>query len=273
MTMNKKIDISVMFPTRGRPESLGRSLQTLLDRAVDVTRLEILLAIDDDDQPTIDYCINVVKPMLESINCSYTFLQFNRQGYTQLHKYLNKLSAHAKGNWLFFYNDDAVMDTQGWDQIILDNGQEFCLQRAETNHEHPYAIFPILPKKWIELTEHFSQHQLNDAWVSQIGWMLDIVKTIPVMITHERFDLTGENKDDTFTERRIFEGDPSDPRDFNHATMRKQRFHDAVKIGEYLTDECGKSIDWFLGAQAGKHDIWEKMLLLDKKGSMKKYKV
>lgn len=267
------IDISVMLPTRGRPQSLERSLKTLLDRADHVDRLEVLLGIDRDDQPTIDYCLGTIRPWLESIGCQYKFLQFDRQGYARLHVYINELSAHARGDWLFFYNDDAAMETEHWDQIVMDHGQEFCLLRAETNHEHPYAIFPIVPREWIEITGHFSQHQLNDAWVSQIGWMLDIVKTIPVMITHERFDLTGENQDTTFEDRQIFEGNPADPRDFNHSSMRKIRFEDANKIAEYLKKEYNQDLSWFEDALAGKHDVWQRMLELDKKGLMKKYKV
>jgi len=118
---------------------------------------------------------------------------------------------------------------------------------------------------------HFSQHQLNDAWVSQIGWMLDIVKTIPVMIVHERFDLTGENKDSTFEQRQIFEGNHNDPRDFNHVSMRKIRFAEAEKIAKHLKQEYARDMSWFEDAVAGKHDIWKHMLALDRKGLMTKY--
>jgi hypothetical protein len=267
------IKISVLFPTRGRPASLERSLRTLLDRATDISQLEVLLAVDRDDQPTIDHCLTVIKPWFDTIGCQYKFLQFERQGYARLHVYINELCKNAQGDWLFFYNDDAAMETDCWDQILLEHGQEFCLLRAETNHEHPYAIFPIIPREWFELTGHFSQHQLNDAWVSQIGWMLDIVKTIPVMIVHERFDLTGENQDSTFEQRQIFEGNPADPRDFNHVSMRKIRFAEAEKIAEHLKREYSRDMSWFEGGIAGKHDVWERMLQLDKKGLMTKYAV
>jgi len=269
--MTSAIDISILLPTRGRIASLERSLQTLLSRAKDVTTLEILLGIDRDDQATIEHCLNVIKPWLDSLSCRYTFVQFDRLGYTQLHRYLNELSAHATGSWLFFYNDDAVMETDHWDQVIRDNSSEFCLLRAETNHEHPYAIFPIIPQEWFKIVGHFSQHQLNDAWVSQVGWMLDIVKTIPVMVTHERFDLTGDNKDSTFSDRKIFESDPSDPRDFNYIDMRKARFQDASKIADYLEREYQSDLSWFKGALEGKYDVWQKMLSMDKKGLMQKW--
>jgi hypothetical protein len=265
------VDISVMFPTRGRPASLERSLKTLLERTVDINSIEVLLAVDRDDQSTIDHCLNIIRPWLESIHCSYKFLQFDRLGYSRLHQYLNELAKHARGDWLFFYNDDAVMETVSWDEVVREHRNEFCLLRAETNHEHPYAIFPILPREWVNITGSFSQHQLNDAWISQIAWMLDIVKTIPVMITHERFDLTGENQDSTYQQRQVFEGNPLDPRDFNHADMRRLRFDEAVKLANHLEKTYNQPMTWFKDSMAGKHDVWQKMLAMDQKGLMKKY--
>ena len=92
------------------------------------------------------------------------------------------------------------------------------------------------------------------------------------MITHERFDLTGENKDSTFQERQIFEGNQNDPRDFNHVDLRKIRFSDATKLSEFLEKEHGQDMSWFKGAIEGKHDLWERMLAIDKKWLMKKWR-
>ena len=191
----------------------------------------------------------------------------------RLNEYLNELARHSQGSWLFFWNDDAVMKTQDWDQVIRDNGQEFNLLRAETNHEHPYAIFPILPKKWVEITGHLSPHQINDAWTSQVAWMLDIVKTIPVMVHHERYDLTGENLDETFKERIMLENMPgNNPRDFNHISWRKRRIEEAAKIADYL-DSIGRNTTWFRDSMTGKNpDIWARMVLQDPHKRLRQWK-
>jgi hypothetical protein len=271
MTDKLDIDISVLLPTRARPEPLEQCIRTLIDRAKDSSRVEVLIAIDNDDEIGIECCKNVIVPYLDSKDCPYTIVKFNRLGYLRLNEYLNELVKYSSGNWIFFWNDDAVMDTQDWDQVILDHGNEFALLRAETNHEHPYAIFPILPRKWVEITGHLSPHQINDAWTSQIGWMLDIVKNIPVMINHERYDLTGKNDDEVFKNRPMLEGNPSNPRDFNHKNWRNVRINEAIKIGDYLKSQ-GRSIQHFEDALAGKHDVWYKMLAADKKNRLKSWK-
>ena len=267
---NPNIDISVLLPVRGRPVPMEQCLRTLIDTATKPERIEVLIAFDDDDTDTIDYFIDVIAPYLDSKGVTYSAMQFKRLGYIRLHEYLNELANHSTGAWFFFWNDDAIMPTVAWDDVIRQYLDKFTLLRAETNHEHPYAIFPILPRKWVELTGHLSLHQLNDAWISQIGWMLDIVTTIPIMIKHERFDLTGKNNDDTFRNRPMLEGNPKDPKDFNHISCRKQRIQEAMQIGNYL-DTLGYDLTHFKLGIENKINIWEKMAKLDKKGLMKQW--
>ena len=267
------IDISVLLPTRGRPKPLEQCLRTLMDHAKDPSRVEIMIAFDDDDTESIQHFNQEIQPYLDGIGAEYTAMQFTRLGYLRLNEYLNALAAASQGSWLFFWNDDAVMKTQDWDQIIMDNSSEFALLRAETNHEHPYAIFPILPRKWIEITGHLSPHQINDAWTSQVAWMLDIVKNIPVMIHHERYDLTGENLDETFKERIMLENMPNnDPRCFNHITWRKRRVYETAKIADYL-ESIGRDCSWFRDSMSGKNkDIWARMVLSDPHKRLRQWK-
>ena len=267
---NPNIDISVLLPVRGRPIPMEQCLHTLISTATKPERIEVLIAFDDDDTDTIDYFVDVIAPYLDAKGVTYSAMQFKRLGYIRLNEYLNELANHSTGQWIFFWNDDAVMTTSAWDDVIREHNDQFTLLRAETNHEHPYAIFPILPRKWVEITGNISPHQINDAWTSQIGWMLDIVTTIPVMIEHERFDLTGKNDDDVFRNRPMLEGNPKHPRDFNHIDWRKRRIQDAMKIGNYL-EPLGYDLTHFRLGIENKIDIWEKMIKLDKKGLMKQW--
>lgn len=262
---------SILLPTRKRKAALERSLKTLFDKADHPENMELLLGFDHDDEDTLQYFIDVIAPYLDDKEVSYTVVKFQRLGYQKLHEYLNELYKHSTGRWIFFYNDDAAMETQGWDTVCLGHDDKFALIRTETTNEHPYAIFPIIPRKWVEIVGHISLHQLNDAWVSQIAWMLDIVVTVPVMVAHERFDLMGENNDDTFQERQIFEGNPQDPRDFNYRVLRNARIAEAHKLAAYLESQ-GHVCQHFRDSIAGKVEVWSKMLALDKKGLMKQWR-
>ena len=271
------IDISVLLPVRGRPEPMEKCLHTLIDRAKNPGRIEVLIAFDDDDIDTIDYFVENIVPYLDDMDVRYSAMQFKRLGYIRLNEYLNELAKHSHGAWMFFWNDDAVMTTQDWDQAIVEHDDEFALLRAETNHEHPYAIFPIVPRKWVEITGHLSPHQINDAWVSQVAWMLDIVKNIPVLINHERYDLTGKNGDDVYKNRPMLEGNPSNPRDFNHFTWRKARIDECMKLAQHIAP-LGHDMNHFKWGVEGvddkgnEYDIWCKMNLADPHKRLKQWK-
>ena len=46
--------ISILLPTRGRRETLRKSLNSLVSKAKHPERLEILFGVDEDDQSVID---------------------------------------------------------------------------------------------------------------------------------------------------------------------------------------------------------------------------
>jgi hypothetical protein len=153
---------------------------------------------------------------------------------------------------------------QGWDTIICSQENRFCIQAFDTHNKHPYSIFPIVPRAWFDQLGHLSQHPLNDAYISQIAWILDIMVQIPVRVEHRRFDLTGENNDMTFTQRNVntLEGDPRNPSDFNYATQREIRMRDAHKIAVYL-GKLGYDMTPWNEAATKKRDPWTKMLAAD----------
>lgn len=251
--------ISVLLPTRGRTEMLKRSLLSLFDLANDPTEIELLLAFDNDDKESLEWCQQNVFPELESRGVDATVVEFTPLGYLKLHEYLNALAGLANGNWLMFWNDDAVMQTTDWDLRIREYDGRFLCLRMPTHNQHPYAIFPIVPRDWFYLLGHLSNHQLTDATISQISYIVNIVQNIDVDVLHDRFDITGNNHDTTFKNRPMLEGNHTDPRDFNHSTFRNKRLADANKIAWYLK-RIGQHSEWFERVMQGQQSPWEYMI-------------
>jgi len=237
---------------------LESSVMSLLELAAAPDKIEVLLMFDEDDQASFDWFHANVAPKIDAVGAKFTVWQTPRVGYEHLHKYVNFLAGQARAPWLMFWNDDAKMLTSDWDDEIR-SVSGFYVLRMPTHNEHPYAIFPILPRTWYELFGYLSCHQLSDAWISQIAYMLDIVKNIPVEVLHDRHDLTGNNRDSTFKERVILEGNPSDPRDFNHAKIRQHRLNDADELAKWLKSQ-GQDMTWFDNVSTGKQDPWARMV-------------
>lgn len=256
---NKPTVISILLPTRGRTDMLLRSIKSLVEKASNPQRIEILLGIDDDDKQIQPYITEHIAPFLKENNIECRASLFQPIGYENLHHYVNTLAGNATGEWLFFWNDDGVMLSSGWDDVIESYNGQFKILAPKDNHDgHPYAIFPIVPKDWFMLMDHLSLNAQNDAWLSHLAYMLDIFERIDVEFLHDRADLTGNNNDETFQNRKYMEGNPSDPRDFGHPDMQRARVKSAFKLAWYL-EKIGQKSEWWERVQRGEQDPFEKM--------------
>ena len=252
------MDISILLPTRGRSGALMSSIQSLYDHAEDFSSIELLFGLDNDDVVGMENMLHHVISWISENKIQHKIVIFERYGYNNLHKYVNGLAEHSQGSWLFFWNDDAVMKTPGWDSRIREKTGEFKLLSVYTHNDHPYSIFPILPRKWFEILGHVSQHSSNDAWVSQIAYYLDIFERIEVYCDHNRFDVSGINDDDTYQQRQIMEGNPEKFGDLNHPDMVKLRTNDTAALATWMQDQ-GIDLSFFISAWNGVQDPWEKM--------------
>ena len=257
--MSHEFDISVLLANRGRTDTLERSVRSVFELADRPDRIEILLAFDRDDRQGVTFFSQTLQPRMDSADIAYRAMLFDRQGYSRLNQYYNALAPHTDSEWLIVWNDDAVMETPAWDSVIMQYSGQFRLLAFHTHRDHPYSIFPILPRRWYELTGYISPHPSQDAWLSQQAYILDIWQRIPVEVTHDRYDLTGNNPDSTFQEREIFEGNPQDPRDFHSVEMQNLRYQDCYKLAAYLRDVAGHDMTFFENVFNGTQDPWEKL--------------
>jgi len=250
--------VAALIPTRGRTKPLEKSIKSLIEQAEHPDTIQILIAFDNDDIKIIKYFQQGIQPWMDDNNVNYTVLSMDRLGYQNLNLYYNKLAEYSNSDWLMGWGDDSIMETKGWDTKIAQHDGEFKLLKVHTHNEHPYSIFPIIPRAWYMLRETFSTHQMPDAELSQIAYMLDIVEIIDVSVIHDRADLTGNNRDATHQNRVSFEGNPDDPRDFHHKNNINRRHSVCEMFSRYLKTQ-GVDISFWENIIAGKQDPWEKL--------------
>ena len=269
--MTHEFDIAILLPTRGRAEMLERSVQSLINLAKDQDRIQLMFGLDDDDTIGLEHFKNVVQPWLDDHDVNYTAMMFAPMGYIRLNEYVNILAKNSDAKWLVFWNDDAVMQSQDWDAEIMKwDGQFKCLA-FDTHNQHPYSIFPIIPREWLDLMGHLSPHQISDGWISQNAYVLDIMQRTDIKVLHDRHDLTGNNKDDTFLNRPMLENNPMDPKDFHHSNNAIRRQHECLKMAKYLEQERGMDMTFFRNVLADKQDPWEKLKANDPHKQMMQY--
>jgi len=258
MSNSHQYRIAILLPTRGRTDMLKRSLESLVSKAKDPASIQFILGFDNDDTDSQQYFEQQIAPVIDDSGAGWEFYEFQRLGYDQLHLYVNQLASYADADWFIFWNDDAVMIHDNWDEQICAHTGQFKVLAFDTHNKHPYSIFPIVPSQLYRILCFFSRHQLNDAYISQMAYLLDIMVRTDIKVEHDRFDLTGQNKDATYEERRLYEGNPSDPRDFNHISMVTLRSADTDRIAEWMKSE-GLDTSYWDNVKAGRQDPWAKM--------------
>jgi len=269
--VNDVTSINVLIATRKRPEKLKSSIQSLISRAEHPQSISFSIAIDDDDSATRDYLLDDINPWLDSLGITYLEMEFGRVGYGRLHEYYNALAANSPSDWLIFWNDDAVMVSPHWDSTIRQYDGQFLCLAFDTHNAHPYSIWPIIPTEWVRYLGTASNHHMYDAVISQIAYLLDIMQRTDIKADHLRFDFTGEEPDETYLERTIFEGNPQDHRDVNHVDNIQWRSVMAEKLALLLRKK-NISTEWWESVKQGKQDAWEKLQANDVNGQMTTYK-
>ena len=241
--------ISILMATRGRPELAFKSLKSMINLAHNVDQIEFCVAIDNDDIKSMDYFKETVVPWFEEKDHNILVMTFDRLGYANLPKYMETLALQSRGAWFIVWNDDALMESQDWDKEIVSYTGQFKLLAFKDNHnEHPYSIFPIVPREWVVLFGTISPQQAIDAWVSQIAYIVDCFQRIEATVTHDRHDLTGNNDDSTYAEREFLEGDPENPKDAFHPDMVA------------LKQQYVEKVVWFLKCIGQDTGRWDKVL-------------
>lgn len=173
--------ISLLMPSRGRPELLKRSIESLGEGDY-----EVLVWLDTDDEA--DY-----QPVLDSLmHKNLKVFRRKRVGYKGFHKMINFLAEKSTGDWLMLWNDDAVMQSNNWLGLI----HEADKPKIGVLNFSPNPLtnlFPAISREMYEIMGHYSLSAHCDSWVQDIANILKIHEHVGgVHIDHIRDQLNDE---------------------------------------------------------------------------------
>ena len=217
--------ISILLPTRKRTELLIKSVSSLICSAKDSANLEFLIAYDEDDNESREFFQNIWPGFIDQCQSTSKIFESPRYGYLELFRYVNFLAKQASGDWIMFWNDDALQITDNWDEEVIKHTGWFGLLRMPCiNMNHPFALFPIIPRSWVDFFGTVSPVNHSDWWIYHVATGNNLMKNIPVQVFHDRADVTGNNLDDTFREQSYnADGkDPANPFDYSHPERQKE---------------------------------------------------
>lgn len=220
---------------------LETSLTSLFGKARHPEKIEIMIAYDDDDQESHDYFTN---HRWTKFRDQYRFQdslhRLPRWGYKDLHLYLNHLAKFSRAKWLFFWGDDAIMETDDWDDHVQENEDWVgLLHITASNCPMNCSILPLFHRRWIDLFGCVTPVNPADSWISDVCWKAGARKVIPVTVFHDRYDNSGRNLDETYRDKQTAVGWNAQ---YYLPEYRDMRIQWAQQLRDYLADQERRSI-------------------------------
>ena len=160
-----KPNISFLIPSRGRPQILKQSIDSL---HLDKHRLEALVWLDSDDPKLDEY-----EKTFADYKCVKLCIN-KRVTYRKFHLMVNFLASLANGDWMFLWHDDVYMSEPGWYKTfqeyasLIDPKEEpvvFNHNEVSSNN----TFFPIISRKYYEILGHIAPTAFSGWYVARLS--------------------------------------------------------------------------------------------------------
>ena len=218
--------ISVLIPSRSRPNRAQHVLQSAKETAVG--EFEILFYLNEDD-PKLDEYGDVLHHAIIGPD------QYAPKSW-------NVLAQQAKGDYLMLCGDDVSFKTKGWNKRIEKAFPEdriamvsFDDGRPSIGHPHP-----VVSREWVDTVGYFLWPEFNhwfvDIWIEDIADLIDRKIYLPdVLIDHVTFkDNKGGRYDEIYQRARTGEYRRHDEAEYQAGGAR--RVADAAKLRAVIED-------------------------------------
>jgi glycosyltransferase involved in cell wall biosynthesis len=223
--------ISILSPTRKRPNNVTRLVNSIVDTVNDLRNVELLVYIDDDDEESIP----ALSAAAERINVNA--VQGNKLIGSQMYNELAKL---AQGDIIMFAADDIVFKTKNWD-VVVDvqfNAIEDKILFIYGNdgfQNGRIGTHGFIHRYWMELVGYVLPPKLassyTDEWVTELAERAGRKLYLPDLIIEHLHPAAGKApNDETYTKRIEVAGDLA----AYYKSLEPERIRDAAKLKEFI---------------------------------------
>lgn len=203
--------ISLLMPTRGRPELAARFFKSVARTSARPSDVEVIYYVDDDDKESHDLDVSGMDAR-RIIGPRITMGEYN-----------TRCLKEARGDIIMLVNDDVVIRTDGWDDKLraMDAAFGDSVYLAYANDLFKgsrLCTFPILSRRTCDLLVDPFPSAYAGAFIDY--HLLDIFKRLQkagqdrirylegVVFEHMHYRVGKARKDATYARRGRFDDDP-----------------------------------------------------------------
>jgi hypothetical protein len=191
--------ISVLCPTRGRPEQLGLMIETALAKAKYPEKLEFCIWIDRGDDSYEGFLQGNSHLNLKVFSGSRVWLSTA----------WNTLASFSTGDLLMWLGDDSVFLTNNWDEEVINQICKFkdymglVYVNDLGNYQQVWANIGVVHRNWLHTFGYLFSPHMRDNGID--GWITDVSRRIGrcmylehVHIEHRQHRQNKSSYDDTY---------------------------------------------------------------------------
>lgn len=195
--------ISLLCPTRGRPDSIRRFVHHALKTAEG--DIEILFYVDSDDEESADTVRSFAIPEVVLVTGPRRVMS----------DYWNHLVPAAHGDILGLMGDDIVIWTHGWDRMVEEEFERWpdrlvFVHGRDGLQDARLGTHGFLHRDWISGVGHMTPDCFScdyaDAWINDVANALGRRVFLPGLMTEHLHPAAGKAPVDATHEERIARG-------------------------------------------------------------------
>ena len=219
--------LTVLLPSRNRFDLCKNTVDSFVDTCRDKSNLQIILKFDVDDLSSVSRINEIRKDVDIKI-----LISDRLRGYFSLHHFCNDMMKVSTGDWIIMVNDDSLMTTNGWDDVLQNvippQTGEFwgTSDTALLNFYHMdkhTTTYPVVRRCVCEKLGYFTLHPHNDAFLNEVYGELNAIVCVPdIRMRHLNNEVNDHTRLETATAQF------TSMNDFSHALCEQT----ALKIRE-----------------------------------------
>lgn len=230
--------ISILTPTRGRPDNITRLIDSALETALQPNLIEFVFYVDYDDQPSGD--------AIERAAAAGVRMFMIVSERIVLSEMWNVCARAAHADIMMHCGDDIVFRSERWDEYVLGEFENYpdgivLVHGRDGYQDERLATHGFRHRNWMNAVGNFVppyfSSDYNDTWVTEVADALGRRCYLPAIYTEHMHPVVGKGPLDQTHQERLARHAQDDPGAI-YAKLANVRQEEVRILQEFIDDHA-----------------------------------